>query len=79
MAKKYKIALYSGPKDGLIMYWEEIDTDVVFFEYTSMTKVLQPDFSNFEYHVYNLTSKNGDEYIYHYNGVTPIEPQPEEI
>lgn len=79
MSKKCKVSLFSGPKDGLVMYWEEIDTDVIFFEYSSITRALEPDHANFEYHVYSLMFKNGDEYVYHYSGVSPAEPQVEEI
>ena len=81
MPTKVKISLYSGPKDGLVLYWDDLDTDLIFFDYTSMSRVHEPDFSNFEYHVYSLASKpkrEVNEYVFNYEGVTPIEPQDEE-
>lgn len=75
MNKKIKIEFYSGPKDGLVLYWDDLDNEIIYFEYTSISLAKYPDFANFEYHVYDLLSKDDFEYVFSYSGVSPMEPQ----
>lgn len=72
MSQKLKILFYLGPKDGLVQYWDDVIDEFVYFDYINMTHVIVPNFTNNEYHVYRLTAKNNNEYIYGYEGVSRI-------
>jgi hypothetical protein len=75
MNQKVKINLFLGPKDGLVMYWDDVDDEFIYYSYEAQERVPSPDLTNFEYHVYQLDLKNGNEFRYSYIGVSALEPQ----
>ncbi len=75
MNQKVKINLFLGPKDGLVMYWDDVDDEFIYYSYEAQERIFNPDLSNFEYHVYQLDLKNGNEFRYSYIGVSALEPQ----
>lgn len=77
MTQKLKISLFLGPKDGLVMYWDDVSEEFIYFDYESMTRIIAPNFATNEYHTYRLSGKNENEYVYSYDGVSKIDFQDE--
>ena len=69
MNQKLKISLYLGPKDGLILYWDDVTEEFIYFDYKSMIQIIYPNLDSNEYHTYQLSGKDNNEYTYSYIGV----------